>query len=409
MGVTITTPLSSSRPHTASAAKKSRLPSLPLAREARRCTVCVRVCVTMCGVGAKCAASIFGEYTVVKSLASRLRLFFASFFISFVDARSALLSCFSSLFSTSTSPTGIFAGQLVPAIESPSEVPMLRSGTRFKETTKRGMEYSKHIIAETIFRVPKTAHKSVPDMWLQLQDALPVALVLFIEIIRKFYSHNLDEWDHDRLESRVAASVASGIAMKLVMDVCPVGTMHCLCGLVHQKELGMDYLQIMDFVVGFEVTVLQNISVMACINNHHALAHAFLLRVHLDETLVRRAQQVCIFFSFNAMQWMESYMNEFGGDAVGHALGLLALKCADFPRFTVTYQTVLAPAKVYQLSFRMADHIETLSQSTAQNPLRGNFVDSAAWEHMATKSRSVTVIKYSVAGDRSVLFPNRKQ
>jgi hypothetical protein len=264
------------------------------------------------------------------------------------------------------------------------------------------------MISDTLLRLPSLS--SWNGSREELHDVLPVALILFLKIIRKFHTKTLDDWNHGCVQSRVAASIACGVSLKLVMDVSPFSTMYCFQGLVDRSETGMDLEGILNYIAGYETTVVRNISLVGCLYNHHALAIMFLDHVSHEKivecNMVERAKSVCLFFSFNITQWLETYLQHYDSRTVGPAIGMLSIKCADFPCFNETTQKKLAPTSVYTLAFSMLSKLQALTSEYSQSPLHGNFVNVDAWQHTATKSRSIMVLKNNLGNDMSALFPN---
>lgn len=283
------------------------------------------------------------------------------------------------------------------------------------EQAAQSPSYSYNLIASTMLRAPilDKMIEASPELEDEMKDALSVALVLYVSIVRKFYSSSMDAWDHSCLHSRVAIAVACGMAMKLVMDQSPVSTCYCLGGLVKSHELGMSLDKLMDYLTDYELLVMNNIKLRDCLNNPHAICLCFLRESHsqgvIPYNLATNAERVSLFFSFNATRFLEKYLEESVVGHAGAALGILSVKCADFPHFKESSRLKLADEAAYTLALRMATDMQKLSASATQAPLFGRFVDTDAWQHVATKPRSIVLIKQNVNQDMSVLFPDRKE
>jgi hypothetical protein len=109
---------------------------------------------------------------------------------------------------------------------------------RVHSPERTGFDRAQRWIADTLLLVPARSWAAA-----ELSDALPVALAIFLEITRNFCTTNIENWDHGCTQSRLAASMACGLAIKLVMDRPPIGTMYCLNAMVKRAELGMVCVQ----------------------------------------------------------------------------------------------------------------------------------------------------------------------
>jgi hypothetical protein len=148
---------------------------------------------------------------------------------------------------------------------------------------------------------------------------------------------------------------------------------------------------------------------MACLHNQHAMAVLFLDTSIERGPLRERANEVCIFFYSSLIRRLDRYTEAYGGGVAGPAIGVLAVKCADFPKFEATARRRLAPANVYALAVRMASDVQSVGQANAQHPLHKPFTVFRSWEHAATNSRGLDAIARSLASDMEVLFADGEQ
>lgn len=230
--------------------------------------------------------------------------------------------------------------------------------------------------------------KEMPDPTTQLQDALVMALVLFLQIIYNFYNSDLRSWDHSSVSSRIAVAVSCGLALKFTMDEPPYATSVFMCMMMKPGELSATPAQIKDYVSAFECRVMDRVSIFRCSLNHKTWASDVVedmkSRNEVSDAASGYVYEMMLFVTFNLCEFLPDY-GEYDESTLADAMVALSGQCAknafvlSFPIFSKRLR-----AEACLLAAEMALVLSTKPSNETQGPLKGAFVDETHWKHRAT-------------------------
>lgn len=347
------------------------------------------------------------------------RRFFDSLLNRYREALSALRSCLCILCNTRVSP---FMTIGVACFEdcSPStalarsvnsifgcprlpESPKLATGevSAAPKDHEAMFKYSKSLVSLLLLRNKIAASNGFKCTYEERQDALIMAVVVFLQIIYNIHRSCLNDWDHSSLASRVAIAVSSDLAAKFVMDDHPYGSAFFLSMIMNRDEVEENFDLIMHHIVEYQLVVIDKISLYRCSLNHKSWASAFLEVLHRRREIstfsANRVQEILFFIAFNLCEFLPTYSDE-REETVAEALVVLSIQCTQngMKEACLTKSTVLCPSDSYTLAATMGHSIADKSVEETQFLLGGIFVDKTEWQHRATTPQALRRSAYDM-------------
>lgn len=258
--------------------------------------------------------------------------------------------------------------------------------------------------------VPRSKQGTVPDVTEQLADATVAALLLFVQIIHKFFPGvGWESWDHSSFDSRMAIGVASGLACKFLMDTYPAATRYFLAVLFRPGELGEDHTNSLkghgaldEQIAKYELRVMAATCLMDLSVTHRSCCLCELGRLRdancVDEQMFEKAGQLSKFYCIIVTEFLPAY-DAAERAVAGAALALLSVACIESadPKRAKTYTSLDVPTAAFALAAKMAQQASEKQQHRVQRMFGHRYVDAGCWEHGATKQWVQLVARKALA------------
>jgi len=258
--------------------------------------------------------------------------------------------------------------------------------------------YSKKMVADIVLRTPLSARllQELPQAQNQLRDVLIMSLVCFMQLVCIVNNGTIENWDNEKLQSRVALAMAVSTSFKFVMDAQPVGSVFCLECVLKLGEFdttsqaAQDYVK--NYVQHYEVVLLNRLNVYKCFFNHYAWAQEAMEAMRSNgkvcDAVAKEAEDLLFFFSYNLVENIPKYCKT-STDAVGPAISLISIFCMASAGFDINTQTQFQHHDIYVMACGMARDMLMKTTQQTQKCLLGVYTNQHCWQSRATEPRNI--------------------
>ena len=252
--------------------------------------------------------------------------------------------------------------------------------------------HSKSLLTMLLLRTPVTPEymKMSPRVKKDLEDAVVMALIVFLQIIYTVNDSNLRDWDHSSLQSRIALAISAGLAVKYLMDDQPFESVFLLTWIVKQSEVKLTTSQFTNYVCAYESIIVKRVNLYRCAFNHRVWATSFLDKLNEEHEMSlftsNRVYDVVYFVCFNTCEMLPDY-EDCDETTLSQAIVVLSIQCTSHACRVgqLTKSRTVCDYKSYELAAKIGHALADKKVCETQDLLGSPFVDKDEWQYRATQ------------------------